>query len=192
MAVTILVSFCLQFDQKSSWESRSENADGEYLTSFFGYYIFVLMMPLVQSMLFTLVFFQSHTFIKRSEVEEVDFAGWLCKTMGLNQPSTPTRGTEWTGPHCPLTHTSGSCLHTDKYTALTHTQSITHIGTFFILLLGTKNKTTTTTKRFGLPCHLFLHQQQGPVESLYCKATASPCQCQRVAPAHFSTLLQRM
>ncbi|KAB5535782.1 hypothetical protein PHYPO_G00121910 [Pangasianodon hypophthalmus] len=36
----------------------------------------------------------NHTFIKRSEVEEVDFAGWLCKTMGLNQPSTPTRTTE--------------------------------------------------------------------------------------------------
>ncbi|KAF3834951.1 hypothetical protein F7725_027509 [Dissostichus mawsoni] len=36
----------------------------------------------------------SHTFIKRSEVEEVDFAGWMCKTLGLNQPSTPTRGTE--------------------------------------------------------------------------------------------------
>lgn len=34
---------------------------------------------------------QSHTFIKRSEVEEVDFAGWLCKTLRLNQPSTPTR-----------------------------------------------------------------------------------------------------
>uniref|UniRef100_A0AAY4EVI5 Dual specificity mitogen-activated protein kinase kinase 2 n=1 Tax=Denticeps clupeoides TaxID=299321 RepID=A0AAY4EVI5_9TELE len=33
----------------------------------------------------------NHTFIKRSEVEEVDFAGWLCKTMGLKQPSTPTR-----------------------------------------------------------------------------------------------------
>lgn len=33
----------------------------------------------------------NHTFIKRSEVEEVNFAGWLCKTMGLNQPSTPTR-----------------------------------------------------------------------------------------------------
>ncbi|XP_040911438.1 dual specificity mitogen-activated protein kinase kinase 2b isoform X2 [Toxotes jaculatrix] len=33
----------------------------------------------------------NHTFIKRSEAEEVDFAGWLCKTMGLNQPSTPTR-----------------------------------------------------------------------------------------------------
>ncbi|XP_055739899.1 dual specificity mitogen-activated protein kinase kinase 2-like [Salvelinus fontinalis] len=31
----------------------------------------------------------SHTFIKRAEVEEVDFAGWLCKTIGLNQPSTP-------------------------------------------------------------------------------------------------------
>uniref|UniRef100_A0A8C9DRC1 Dual specificity mitogen-activated protein kinase kinase 2 n=1 Tax=Prolemur simus TaxID=1328070 RepID=A0A8C9DRC1_PROSS len=33
----------------------------------------------------------SHAFIKRSEVEEVDFAGWLCKTLRLNQPSTPTR-----------------------------------------------------------------------------------------------------
>uniref|UniRef100_A0A7N6BLS5 Dual specificity mitogen-activated protein kinase kinase 2 n=1 Tax=Anabas testudineus TaxID=64144 RepID=A0A7N6BLS5_ANATE len=33
----------------------------------------------------------NHTFIKRSEAEEVDFAGWLCKTMELNQPSTPTR-----------------------------------------------------------------------------------------------------
>lgn len=42
--------------------------------------------------LFLSVFFlQNHTFIKRSEAEEVDFAGWLCKTMGLNQPSTPTR-----------------------------------------------------------------------------------------------------
>ncbi|XP_061540111.1 dual specificity mitogen-activated protein kinase kinase 2a [Phycodurus eques] len=36
----------------------------------------------------------SHIFIKRSEVEEVNFAGWLCKTMNLNQPSTPTRSTE--------------------------------------------------------------------------------------------------
>ncbi|XP_062843441.1 dual specificity mitogen-activated protein kinase kinase 2b [Trichomycterus rosablanca] len=36
----------------------------------------------------------NHTFIKRAEVEEVDFAGWLCKTMGLNQPSTPTRTSE--------------------------------------------------------------------------------------------------
>ena len=35
--------------------------------------------------------FQNHTFIKRSEVEEVDIAGWLCKTLRLNQPSTPTR-----------------------------------------------------------------------------------------------------
>ncbi|ELK19397.1 Dual specificity mitogen-activated protein kinase kinase 2 [Pteropus alecto] len=35
--------------------------------------------------------FQNHTFIKRSEVEEVDFAGWLCKTLRLDQPSTPTR-----------------------------------------------------------------------------------------------------
>lgn len=41
-----------------------------------------------------LKFLMNHTFIKRSEVEEVDFAGWLCKTMGLNQPSTPTRSSE--------------------------------------------------------------------------------------------------
>nr|XP_044990632.1 dual specificity mitogen-activated protein kinase kinase 2 isoform X1 [Jaculus jaculus] len=33
----------------------------------------------------------SHAFIKRSEVEEVDFAGWLCRTLRLDQPSTPTR-----------------------------------------------------------------------------------------------------
>uniref|UniRef100_A0A8I5KXN4 Dual specificity mitogen-activated protein kinase kinase 1 n=3 Tax=Boreoeutheria TaxID=1437010 RepID=A0A8I5KXN4_HUMAN len=31
-----------------------------------------------------------HAFIKRSDAEEVDFAGWLCSTIGLNQPSTPT------------------------------------------------------------------------------------------------------
>lgn len=33
---------------------------------------------------------QVHAFIKRSDAEEVDFAGWLCSTIGLNQPSTPT------------------------------------------------------------------------------------------------------
>ncbi|XP_071261258.1 dual specificity mitogen-activated protein kinase kinase 1-like [Salvelinus alpinus] len=31
-----------------------------------------------------------HQFIKQSEAEEVDFAGWLCSTIGLNQPVTPT------------------------------------------------------------------------------------------------------
>ncbi|XP_069481120.1 dual specificity mitogen-activated protein kinase kinase 1 [Ambystoma mexicanum] len=31
-----------------------------------------------------------HNFIKNSELEEVDFAGWLCSTIGLRQPSTPT------------------------------------------------------------------------------------------------------
>ncbi|XP_031688749.1 dual specificity mitogen-activated protein kinase kinase 1 [Oncorhynchus kisutch] len=31
-----------------------------------------------------------HQFIKQSETEEVDFAGWLCSTIGLNQPVTPT------------------------------------------------------------------------------------------------------
>lgn len=35
--------------------------------------------------------FQNHAFIKRAEVEEVDFAGWLCRTLRLKQPSTPTR-----------------------------------------------------------------------------------------------------
>uniref|UniRef100_A0A674MVX2 Dual specificity mitogen-activated protein kinase kinase 1 n=1 Tax=Takifugu rubripes TaxID=31033 RepID=A0A674MVX2_TAKRU len=34
-----------------------------------------------------------HPFIKRSEAEQVDFAGWLCSTIGLNQPGTPTHGT---------------------------------------------------------------------------------------------------
>ncbi|XP_038575241.1 dual specificity mitogen-activated protein kinase kinase 2b [Micropterus salmoides] len=33
----------------------------------------------------------NHTFIKRSEAAEVDFAGWLCKTIGMNKPGTPTR-----------------------------------------------------------------------------------------------------
>uniref|UniRef100_A0A8D3CK12 Dual specificity mitogen-activated protein kinase kinase 1 n=1 Tax=Scophthalmus maximus TaxID=52904 RepID=A0A8D3CK12_SCOMX len=34
-----------------------------------------------------------HPFIKQSEAEQVDFAGWLCSTIGLNQPVTPTHGT---------------------------------------------------------------------------------------------------
>uniref|UniRef100_A0A8C5KRG5 Dual specificity mitogen-activated protein kinase kinase 2 n=1 Tax=Jaculus jaculus TaxID=51337 RepID=A0A8C5KRG5_JACJA len=32
----------------------------------------------------------SHAFIKRSEVEEVDFAGWLCRTLRLDQPMPVT------------------------------------------------------------------------------------------------------
>ncbi|MBZ3881977.1 Dual specificity mitogen-activated protein kinase kinase 2 [Sciurus carolinensis] len=32
-----------------------------------------------------------HAFIKRSEAEEVNFAGWLCRTLRLNQRSTPMR-----------------------------------------------------------------------------------------------------
>ncbi|XP_061577766.1 dual specificity mitogen-activated protein kinase kinase 1 isoform X2 [Cololabis saira] len=31
-----------------------------------------------------------HPFIRQSEAEEVDFAGWLCSTIGLSQPATPT------------------------------------------------------------------------------------------------------
>ncbi|MBN3270418.1 MP2K1 kinase, partial [Polyodon spathula] len=31
----------------------------------------------------------AHSFIKRAEAEEVDFAGWLCTTIGLKQPGTP-------------------------------------------------------------------------------------------------------
>uniref|UniRef100_A0A3P8Q0L1 Dual specificity mitogen-activated protein kinase kinase 1 n=1 Tax=Astatotilapia calliptera TaxID=8154 RepID=A0A3P8Q0L1_ASTCA len=38
-------------------------------------------------------FLQVHPFIKTSEAEEVDFAGWLCTTIGLSQPLTPTHGT---------------------------------------------------------------------------------------------------
>ncbi|XP_061531924.1 dual specificity mitogen-activated protein kinase kinase 1 [Phycodurus eques] len=33
-----------------------------------------------------------HPFIRQSEAEQVDFAGWLCTTIGLNQPGTPTHG----------------------------------------------------------------------------------------------------
>uniref|UniRef100_A0A671MLR9 Dual specificity mitogen-activated protein kinase kinase 1 n=1 Tax=Sinocyclocheilus anshuiensis TaxID=1608454 RepID=A0A671MLR9_9TELE len=35
-----------------------------------------------------------HPFIKNSEAEEVDFAAWLCSTIGLNQPATPTHSVE--------------------------------------------------------------------------------------------------
>lgn len=75
----------------------------------------------------------SHTFIKRSEVEEVDFAGWLCKTMGLNQPSTPTRGAEWPGSHAALPRL-GTSVHTRAYPVRVRTEALTHIGTFFLLL----------------------------------------------------------
>lgn len=34
----------------------------------------------------------NHPFIKRSELEEIDFANWVCKTMNMEEkPSTPTR-----------------------------------------------------------------------------------------------------
>lgn len=65
-------------------------------------------------------------------MEEVDFAGWLCKTMGLNQPSTPTRSTEWRSPHCPGVHR--------KYTAFnTYTSHHTHWH-FSSFALGFKKK----------------------------------------------------
>uniref|UniRef100_A0A8W4FAK3 Dual specificity mitogen-activated protein kinase kinase 2 n=1 Tax=Sus scrofa TaxID=9823 RepID=A0A8W4FAK3_PIG len=50
-----------------------------------------MVLKLLGTALQAVLPFQNHTFIKRSEVEEVDFAGWLCKTLRLNQPSTPTR-----------------------------------------------------------------------------------------------------
>ena len=37
-------------------------------------------------------FLQNHPFVKNSEVERIDFAGWVCQTMGLD-PSTPTKST---------------------------------------------------------------------------------------------------
>lgn len=43
---------------------------------------------------------QVHSFIKNSEAEEVDFAGWLCSTIGLNQPATPTHSVGmWKQPY---------------------------------------------------------------------------------------------
>lgn len=78
-----------QFDQEPSRESRPEAADGECAHS------------AVWSAHFNIthLFPQVHPFIKRSEVEQVDFAGWLCSTIGLNQPGTPTHGTAmWDKP----------------------------------------------------------------------------------------------
>lgn len=34
----------------------------------------------------------NHPFVKNSESEQIDFAGWVCQTMGLD-PSTPTKST---------------------------------------------------------------------------------------------------
>ncbi|KAF3854871.1 hypothetical protein F7725_022926 [Dissostichus mawsoni] len=34
-------------------------------------------------------------FYQQSEAEQVDFAGWLCSTIGLNQPLTPTTVQQW-------------------------------------------------------------------------------------------------
>ncbi|XP_061918169.1 dual specificity mitogen-activated protein kinase kinase 1 [Entelurus aequoreus] len=34
----------------------------------------------------------AHPFIRQSEAQQVDFAGWLCSTIGLKNPGTPTHG----------------------------------------------------------------------------------------------------
>lgn len=62
---------------------------------------------------------QGHTFIKRAEVEEVDFAGWMCKTMGLHQPSTPTHSAEWALAHSIGTHATLILRFTSFLFALT-------------------------------------------------------------------------
>lgn len=59
-------------------------------------------------------FLQVHPFIKNSEAEEVDFAGWLCTTIGLSQPLTPTHGTIMWGLFC-LQHPHQSLLMTNFY-----------------------------------------------------------------------------
>lgn len=72
-----------QFDQEPSRESRPEAADGKcaHCAVWSAYFNITHLFP------------QVHPFIKRSEAEQVDFAGWLCSTIGLNQPGTPTHGT---------------------------------------------------------------------------------------------------
>lgn len=118
-----------------------------YLSESWVYWLFMCVMLSAQNWFRFCILFQSHTFIKRSEVEEVDFAGWLCKTMGLNQPSTPTRGTEWTGPHCPDTPLGLAYIYMNTPYTCKHKPLHIHIGTFFILLLS---KTV-----FGLPLICF-------------------------------------
>lgn len=81
-----------------------------------------------------------------------------------------------------------------KYTAFnTHTQAITHIGTFLHLLLGLKKKKNEQKQRRNLPrkspptpphprfIYLFTSSSDPwpPFSRLgCCKATASPCQCE--------------
>lgn len=72
-----------QFDQEPGRESGPEAADGKCAHSAVWLAHFNI----------THLFPQVHPFIKRSEAEQVDFAGWLCSTIGLNQPGTPTHGT---------------------------------------------------------------------------------------------------
>uniref|UniRef100_A0A8C7RY47 Dual specificity mitogen-activated protein kinase kinase 2 n=1 Tax=Oncorhynchus mykiss TaxID=8022 RepID=A0A8C7RY47_ONCMY len=69
-----------------------DTADSTYYSPYYQFFLSVLIKNPAERA--DLKMLMNHTFIKRAEVEEVDFAGWMCKTMGLNQPSTPTRGTE--------------------------------------------------------------------------------------------------
>lgn len=75
---------------------------------------------------------------------------WLVVQNHGAQPTQHPHPQHWvnrpTLPWC----TPGSCLHTNTYTVHTRTQAITHIGTFFFILV------------LASPLLLFPHQQQGP------------------------------
>lgn len=62
--------------------------------------------------------------------------------------------------NCPDTPLGLACIHINILHIHVHKPS--HIGTFFILLLGKKQQ-QTKQKHFGLPVHFFFHQQQGPL-----------------------------
>lgn len=76
--------------------------------------------------------------------------------------------------------------YTENTQHLTHTQAITHIGTFLHLLLGFKKKTNKRRrnrppKSFPRFIYLFTSSSDPwpPFSRLCCcKASASPCQCQ--------------
>lgn len=92
-------------------KNPAERADLKQLMVRFALLIFTYYTPFLYASKSS-PFLQVHPFIKTSEAEEVDFAGWLCTTIGLSQPLTPTHGTIMWGLFC-LQHPHQSLLMTN-------------------------------------------------------------------------------
>lgn len=92
-------------------KNPAERADLKQLMVRFALLIFTYYTPYLYASKSS-PFLQVHPFIKTSEAEEVDFAGWLCTTIGLSQPLTPTHGTIMWGLFC-LQHPHQNLLMTN-------------------------------------------------------------------------------